>query len=137
MKKFVNDNRRIILIIVILIVISILVLIIFNKNKKLKDEDVEDYMVVDQEEYINECKGKLNNITDFSEYFLIKNALNKFYSNYAQMYGEDNDDNYFSNIVYYTKSRALARVSPKSVKNRFLERKKIFTNCGFAFTIIV
>lgn len=100
MKKFVNDNRRIILIIVILIVISILVLIIFNKNKKLKDEDVEDYMVVDQEEYINEWKGKLNNITDFSEYFLIKNALNKFYSNYAQMYGEDNDDDYFSNIVY-------------------------------------
>lgn len=85
--------------IIIVILIVTLTIVCINNSKKTKDEDVEDYIVPQQEEYIAEWSGKIKDVTDLGDYYIIKNTLNKFYSNYSYMYTEDNSDKYFSEVV--------------------------------------
>lgn len=99
-KDFIKDKKVIIILFVIVILILSFIIYNFIKDSSMtKDEDVVDDLVIDQIQYIEEWNGKLKDITDFGDYFIIKNIVNKYYLNYSYMYTDDNSDNYFSKVV--------------------------------------
>lgn len=84
MRTFIEKNKKIIFstIIVLLIILIICYFILSgNQNKNvIPDKDVKSSHAPEQIDYINEWKGKVNDITDLGDYYIIKNIVNKFYS---------------------------------------------------------
>lgn len=124
MLELIKKHRRII--IVAIIVVLLLILIISLASRGIKeiirrniDKNTEDGPSIEAENYVNQWKGKINEVRDFGDYYVIKNAINKYYLNYAYMYSEDNSDYYYSSILLdilpkeYIESKQLTKENVK------------------------
>lgn len=98
-KKYRKAITCIVIILIIILIISFAINIIRNIIRNNVDKNTEDGPSIEAEEFVNHWNGKIKDVRDFGDYYIIKNAINKFYLNYAYMYTEDNKDYYYSNIL--------------------------------------
>ena len=77
MRQLIKHKKIIILFIILAIILLIALLIILNINNQPENDDqyVRDGTVSEQIDYINEWKGKINNITDLGDYYILKNII--------------------------------------------------------------
>lgn len=121
------------LIIIVLIILLLIILITSKKILKPKndDENVIDGTVSEQIDYVNKWKGRIRDVTELGDYYIVKNIITKFYSNYSYMYTEDNSDNYFSNIVFDLLSNQYINeygITKENIKDKFdrIEENEVF-----------
>lgn len=102
--KSLIENKKIIvisLIVIILVIVSVLIIKEINRRARfIPDDKVIDGPIQEEMDYKAEWSGKINDITNLDDYYIVKNCLNKFYLNYYYMYTEENTNNYLSNVVF-------------------------------------
>lgn len=124
------------IVILLIILLLLMILIISRKIFKPKNDDkyVVDGTVGEQIEYVNTWKGKIRDITELGDYYIIKNIINKFYLNYSYMYTEDNSDNYFSDVVFdllanqYIKENDITKENIKEKLDKIEENEVFILN---------
>ena len=102
MRQLIKHKKIIILFIILAIILLIALLIILNINNQPENDDqyVRDGTVSEQIDYINEWKGKINNITDLGDYYILKNIINKYYLDYSTLFSEDISEDDSSTIMF-------------------------------------
>lgn len=123
-KKYKKVITCIIIILIIILIISFTINIIRNIIRNNVDKNTEDGPSIEAEEFVKQWNGKVKEVRDFGDYYIIKNSINKFYLNYAYMYTEDNKDYYYSNVLldllpndYIEKNS----ISKENIKDKFNE----------------
>ena len=89
-----NKNLMIKILVLVVIVLIILVVILFN-NRQV---DTPDETATPIEDYQNETREKLVKIDNLTQLYLVKNCIQKYYSNYCAIdaiknYSEDKSSN--------------------------------------------
>ena len=79
MKNLLNNKKILLILLAIMIAIIIIAIIVYNRNpsSEIADKYVADGPVNEQFEYIDKWKGKIRNIDDLGDFYIIKNIVNK------------------------------------------------------------
>lgn len=139
MLEIIKKHKRLIIVAIVLLIIIILIISavsngIKNAIRKSVDKHTEDGPSAEAEAYVSEWNGKIKEVRDFGDYYIIKNAINKYYLNYAYMYTEDNSDYYYSNILLdilpneYINSKELTKENIKDKLNQINESEIYLLN---------
>lgn len=92
MREFIEDKKNIILIIALVIIVSIIILVVLNNNKKgLPDSKVTGGMVKEQEEFLEKWNGKIKDIVNLGDYYIVKNTVTKYFDFYANLFNEESN----------------------------------------------
>lgn len=139
MLELIKKHRRLIIVAIVLLILIIIIISLASKGiknaiRKSVDKHTEDGPAAEAENYISQWSGKINEVRDFSDYYVIKNAINKYYLNYAYMYSEDNSDYYYSSILLdilpkdYIESKQLTKENIKDKLNEIGESEIYLLN---------